>query len=144
MGKTFLGLDYGEARVGLALADDDSKIAFPRGKLQAKPRPKLLADLRAFCKEESVSCIVVGLPLDMRGGEGDAARKVRVFAQELSDATALPIELWDERLTTVQAQASLAASGVNAKKSKAKIDEAAAVAILQSWIDRRPTGKAPR
>jgi putative Holliday junction resolvase len=73
----------------------------------------------------------------MKGGEGDSARKARDLAQEISDATGLPVELWDERLTTVEARRNLAASEVHGAKAKARIDEASAVTILQAWLDRR-------
>jgi len=79
----------------------------------------------------------VGLPLDMKGGEGDAARKARVIAQEIADATGRDVELLDERLTTVQARRALEASEVHGRKQKALIDEASATAILQAWLDAR-------
>lgn len=80
---------------------------------------------------------VVGLPLDMRGGEGAAARDARTMARRIADATGRLVELWDERLTTVQAQRALRASEVHGKKARDRVDEAAACAILQSWLDAR-------
>src|SRR5215472_13504259 len=137
MGGRTLGLDLGKARVGVAVDDELGSMAHPRGVLDARNRKALLASLRELAEREGATRFVVGLPLDMRGGEGPAARWARIFAQEIADATGLAVELWDERLTTVQAQRELAASEVRGKKARARIDEAAAVAILQSWLDGR-------
>lgn len=78
---------------------------------------------------------VVGLPLDLRGAEGASARAARSLAQRVADATGCAVELWDERLSTIQAMRSLAAGQVRGKKARSHIDEAAACAILQSWLD---------
>ena len=83
----------------------------------------------------------MGLPVDLRGHEGDAAEGARVMAQVIADATGVTVELWDERMTTMVAARALSMSGVRGKKAKARIDEAAAVAILESWLGgkRRPS-----
>jgi putative Holliday junction resolvase len=130
-------LDLGGARVGVAIDDELGSMAHPRGVLDARDRRKLLADLARLAEEEDVARFVVGLPLDMKGGEGDAARKARGLAQEIADATGRDVELFDERLTTVQARRSLEASEVRGRKQKGRIDEAAATAILQAWLDAR-------
>lgn len=131
------GLDLGAARVGVAVCDDLGCMAHPRPTLDARDKRRLLADLRALCDTEQIELFVVGLPLDMKGGEGDAARKARDLGAAIARATGAKIEMWDERLTTVQAQRALEASGVRGKKAKAHIDAAAAVEILQSWLDAR-------
>ena len=133
-------LDLGKARVGLAIDDELGSMAHPRGTLDPRDRPAFLRALKTFADDEKVTRFIVGLPLDMRGGEGDAARGARGMAQLIADATGREIELWDERLTTVQARRALASSEVHGKKAKAKIDEAAACAILQAWLDRRRGG----
>lgn len=130
-------LDLGAARVGVALSDDLGLMAHPRGVIAARPRPKLLDALRALVQEESVVRIVVGFPLDMRGTEGEAARRAREIAQQIADTTACDVELFDERLTTVQAQRALTASEVRGQKARDRIDEASAVEILQAWLDAR-------
>ena len=137
-------LDYGAARVGVAIDDDLGALAHPRGALAAHPEPKLLAELVKIARESSVERFVVGLPLDMKGGEGEAARKARAFAQRLADATGVDVELWDERLTTAEARRALSTAGLREKTKKksgrsirAHVDEAAAVALLQSWLDHR-------
>ena len=135
--KRVLSLDLGAVRIGVAISDDLGSMAHPRGTLAAKPRPAFLASLKSIVTEEEVRRIVVGLPLDMRGTEGEAARRARQLAQAIADATACDVELFDERLTTVEAQRALTASGVRGKKARARIDEAAAVAILQAWLDSK-------
>jgi putative Holliday junction resolvase len=140
-------LDYGDARVGVAIDDELGALAHPRGVLAARPEPALMSALVKLTREASVTQLVVGLPLDMKGGEGDAAQKTRAFAQRLADATGLPVELWDERLTTVSARRALSAAGLHERTKKksgrsirAHVDEASAVTLLQSWLDARRGG----
>jgi putative holliday junction resolvase len=141
-------LDLGAVRIGVAVDDDLGLMAHPRGTLDARDDRALLAALGAMADEEDIGRFVVGLPLDMHGGEGAPCRRARVMAQRIADATRRPVELWDERLSTVQAKRSLAASEVRGRKARDRIDEAAACAILQSWLDarrarRRGSAKAP-
>ncbi|MBX3213197.1 MAG: Holliday junction resolvase RuvX [Labilithrix sp.] len=142
--KAVCALDLGAVRVGVAVTDELGMMAHPRGALAAKPRPALLEALRALVEEESIGRIVVGFPLDMRGTEGEAARRARDTAQAIADATSCEVELFDERLTTVQAQRALTDSGVTGKKARARIDEASAVTILQAWLDARAERRAAR
>ncbi len=130
-------LDLGAARVGVAISDELGVMAHPRGALAAKPRPALLSALKLLVDEERIGRIIVGLPLDMRGTEGEAARRARDVAQAIANATGCAVELLDERLTTVQAQRALTASGLKREKARARIDEASAVTILQAWLDAR-------
>jgi putative Holliday junction resolvase len=130
-------LDPGKVRVGVAIDDDLGLLAHPRGSLDGRDQKALLAALRVLADDEHVVRFVVGLPLDMHGGEGMAARGARALAQRVADVTGREVELWDERLTTVQAARALRASEVRGKKARARIDEAAACAILQSWLDAR-------
>jgi putative Holliday junction resolvase len=130
-------LDLGRVRVGLAIDDDLGLLAHPRGTLDGRDRKAMLAALKKLAEDEDIVRFVVGLPLDMHGGEGLAARNARTVAQQVADATGRTVELWDERLTTVQAQRELSASEVRGKKARARIDEAAACAILQSWLEAR-------
>lgn len=128
-------LDLGAARIGVAVADDLGFMAHPRGVIPAKPRPAFLDKLKELVAEEGITRIVVGFPLDMRGTEGEAARRTRDVAQAIADATGCDVELFDERLTTVEAQRAITASGLKREKARARIDEAAAVAILQAWLE---------
>lgn len=126
--------------MGVAIDDDLGAMAHPRGTLSPRDRPAFLGALRALADDERVTRFVVGLPLDMRGREGDAARGAREMAQLIADATGREVELWDERLTTREARRALASSEVHGARAKARIDEAAACAILQSWLDARRGG----
>jgi putative Holliday junction resolvase len=129
--------------VGVAVDDELGSMAHPRGVLSGKDRAKLLRAIDALARREGATRIVVGLPVDMRGHEGDAAKNARVLAQAIADATGLEVELWDERMTTLVAARALATSEVRGDKAKRHIDEAAAVAILQSWLDARARPKMP-
>jgi putative Holliday junction resolvase len=137
-------LDLGAVRVGVAITDELGVMAHPRGALAARPRPALLAALQALAEEEGIRRFVVGLPLDMRGTEGEAARRARDVAQAIADATGCDVELFDERLTTVEAQRALTASGLKGKKARAHIDEASAVTILEAWLAARAERRARR
>jgi putative holliday junction resolvase len=131
-----VALDLGGVRVGVAIDDELGSMAHPRGVLDGKDRGRLMRSLKDMVAAEDVERFIVGLPLDMKGGEGDAARKAREIAQQIADATGCDVELWDERLSTVQAARELRASEVTGKKAKGRIDEAAACMILQAWLDQ--------
>ncbi len=130
-------LDLGKARIGVAIDDDLGMMAHPRGTLDPRDRKALLAELRRMADEQHIVRFIVGLPLRLSGREGPEARDARAMAQHIADATGREVELWDERLTTVQAARSLRDSEVNSRDARARIDEAAACAILQGWLDAR-------
>jgi putative holliday junction resolvase len=134
-----LGLDYGRARVGVAISDELGLMAHPRPPLKADG--SLVAKVRALAESEGAAIIVVGLPLDMRGHEGDAARGVRTFISSLRKVVSCPVELIDERLTTRQASLTLSRQGVSTRAQKAQIDSAAACILLQVYLDRRAQAK---
>lgn len=129
-------IDLGRARVGVAVSDDLGLFAHPRPSLEGKSRKVLLDALAALAREEELGRFLVGLPLEMSGMEGLAARRAVEFAEQLANATGLPVELVDERLTTVEADRRLRAHGVSGKKNKERIDGAAAAVMLQSYLDR--------
>ena len=139
-------LDLGRVRVGVAIDDDLGLMAHPRGTLDGRDERALLAAVAKLADDEDVSLFVVGFPVGMRGTEGPAATRARTMAQKIADATGRNVELWDERLTTVQANRELAASGVRGRDRKQQIDQVAACAILQAWMDAhpRPRGSARR
>jgi len=130
-------LDLGRVRVGVAIDDELGVMAHPRGTLDGRDERALLATLRELADREDVVRFVVGYPLEMRGGEGPAAARARAMAQRIADATGRSVELWDERLTTVEAARSLRASGVGGRRARERIDEAAACTILQAWMEAR-------
>ena len=138
-----LGIDVGDARIGVATCDPSGLIATPIETVAAGLNA--IARLRDIAQEYEVIECVVGLPLGLSGREGPAAEKVRGFAADLAAAVSpVSVRLIDERMSTVTAQSHLHASGKNTKKSRSVIDQAAAVVILQSALDAEKTrGEAP-
>ena len=132
-----MGIDLGEARVGVAVADTLGMLAHPRETIRVGPKGEktVLARITEIAKAERVGVIVLGLPRNMNGTEGPAAAKARAFAEKLRAATSCEVRLQDERLTTVAAQKALQASGRNTKQGRAVIDQAAAQMILQTYLD---------
>ncbi len=134
----YLGIDLGRARIGLALADDILRSARP---LRAVERRNEAADLGAIgivAQEYEVTRAVVGLPLNMDGTEGPSARLARTFAPRLASALGVPVDLFDERLSTFEAEDRLRSRGVSSRDMKALVDAEAAAVILQGWLDGRP------
>jgi putative Holliday junction resolvase len=131
-----LGIDVGAVRVGVAICDPDGVLATP---LVTVPRDvEGGSDLRTIAglvAEHEAVGVVVGLPRTLAGREGPAAEAARVFADALAGVVDVPLELSDERLTTVVATQQLRARGVKGRKQRAVVDQAAAVAILQGWLD---------
>ncbi|MEO7933162.1 MAG: Holliday junction resolvase RuvX [Chthoniobacterales bacterium] len=131
-----LGIDHGDARIGLAISDELGMLAHPLETLNG--REKFNATSRRICEviaEKKIERVVIGLPRNMNGTYGPAAEKIREFADKLKPALKIPIILWDERMTTQQAQRSLHDAGRTVKNSRKVIDQVAAVIILQSYLD---------
>ena len=138
-----LGVDVGDARIGVASCDPSGMIASPVETVKAGPNAiSRLAEL--VVEYEAIEC-VVGLPLGLSGREGPASAKVRIFVSELAQKISpVSVRLVDERMSTITAQGQLHASGRNTKNSRSVIDQAAAVVILQSAIDaEKMRGDAP-
>jgi len=133
-------LDFGKARVGVAVADELGLLAHPRPALDARNKKALLSALAELAKEEELSRFLVGLPLSMSGAMGAMGEKALRFAEELANATGVEVEMVDERLTTVEATRRLREGGVRAREGKKLVDGAAAAVLLQSWLDRRAGG----
>jgi putative Holliday junction resolvase len=136
-------IDLGKARVGVAVADELGLYAHPRPALHGRDRRALLDALGALAREEGVARFLVGMPLEMDGTEGPAARRAAAFAQALADATGVEVELVDERLSTVEAARRLREGGVSARRGKPHLDGAAAAVILQAWLDRGAANADP-
>lgn len=133
-----LGIDHGEARIGLAITDAVGILAHPLETIQVKTTEPV-ARIVEVIAERNVQRVVLGLPLRMDGTEGTATEKIRSFGNELLEKITIPLVYQDERLTTVSAAAKLHQAGRNAKKQKAMIDQASAVEILTDWL----TAQAP-
>ena len=132
-----MGIDLGDVRVGVAVADTLGMFAHPRETVKVGPKGEkaVVARIAEIAAAEKVGVIVVGLPRNMSGTEGPAAAKARAFAERLRGATGCEVRLQDERLTTVAAQKALRAGGRDARQSRAVIDQAAAQLILQTYLD---------
>ena len=130
-----LGIDLGEARIGLAISDELGMLAHPLETIHLKEVADPVARIAAIVARDKVYMIVLGMPRNMDGTYGPAAEKVRAFAERLRSACACEVKLWDERLTSVAAQRSLHEAGRNVKQSRAVIDQVAAQMILQGWLD---------
>jgi putative Holliday junction resolvase len=133
----YLGLDLGRASIGMALADDVLRTARPLRTLRRRSERQDLQALRAVVDEYEVARAVLGLPLNMDGSEGPAARLARDFAPRAQEALGVPVELFDERLSTFEAESRLRQRGLTARQMKDQVDAEAAAVILQDWLDRR-------
>ena len=131
-----LGLDIGTKTIGIAVSDPFGWTAQGIMTWQRKGLAKDLAAVKKVIADYQVEKIVAGLPLNMNGSEGPAAAFCREFAQTLQEATSLPLEYYDERLSTMAAERVLLAGDVSRQKRKAVIDKMAAVLILQGYLDR--------
>jgi putative Holliday junction resolvase len=131
-----LGLDLGERTIGLALSDRRRRVATPLSTIR---RTKFAADAAALldlAAARGAVALVIGLPLNMDGGEGPRAQATRAFAQNLDRLGAPPIAFWDERLSTVAAERALLAADLSRKRRAEVIDHVAAAFILQGALDR--------
>jgi putative Holliday junction resolvase len=130
-----LGIDHGDARIGLAVSDELGMLAHPLETIAVR-QTEPVARIAQVVSEKTIDTIVLGMPKNMDGTTGPAAVKVRAFADQLrARLPSCKVLFWDERLTTVAAQRSLHAAGRNAKQSREVIDQAAAQLILQGWLD---------
>ena len=132
-----LALDHGTKRVGLALSDETQTVAQPLGFFSPRPMADFLAHLREIISDKGVGQIIVGMPRNMDGTYGASADNVRHFIGILEKELAVPIQAWDERLTSVQANRALVDAGVRRDARKEKVDATAAAILLQSYLDSK-------
>jgi len=129
-----LGLDLGDARIGVAISDDARRMAVPLGTV----RTGAPADLRAIAdliREHGVTLVVVGHPLQLSGESGERAHHAERFAAAIREALDVPVQLQDERLSTVEADRALRETGASGRDRRRTIDRSAATVILQAWLD---------
>ena len=143
-----LGIDLGTKRIGVALSTSDGSMATPFEVVaRSGARSRDHATIARLAEETGAELLVVGLPLSLDGSDGPAATAARAEADELAAATGLPVELWDERLTTVTADRDLMAANLDAKARRRVVDKVAAAVMLQAWLDHRrrpaPTPEEP-
>ena len=130
-----LALDHGTRRIGVAVSDELKMIAQPIEFIPAEPFTAFLDRLKVLIREKEVELILIGMPRNMDGSYGEAARRVREFITVLQEAVPIPLKVWDERLTSRQAERLLIEGNVGRKDRKGKIDKTAAALLLQSYLD---------
>ena len=129
-----MGIDYGDARTGVAISDLLCSIVGTTYVVPSRNREKAIADIVRLTKENQVGQIVVGLPRNMDGTEGPRAQLCREFGDILHLATGLPVAMWDERRTTVEAHNILSQHNYHGKKRKVTVDAVAASLILEGYL----------
>ncbi|WP_080840628.1 Holliday junction resolvase RuvX [Cohnella massiliensis] len=132
-----MGLDYGDKRIGVALSDAFGWTAQGAEVIERKKDNDYLVRIRELVRENEVESIVVGLPKNMNGTIGPRGEICMAFAEELRQKLNVPVELWDERLTTVAAERALLEADVSRSKRKQVIDKMAAAILLQNYLDSR-------
>ena len=132
-----LALDAGSVRVGLAAADPTGTLASPVAVLDAGRPDELWARVAAEARARESRVLIVGLPLQLSGAEGPAAERARRLAGEARERTGLRVELWDERLSSVEAERALLDQGASRRERRARVDAVAAAIVLQAWLDSR-------
>ncbi|MGD1087504.1 MAG: Holliday junction resolvase RuvX [Verrucomicrobiota bacterium] len=130
-----LALDHGTKRIGVAVSDETKTIAQPLEFISTEPFVGFLARLKKILLEKEIDLVLIGLPRNMDGSYGPAAQKVETFAGVLKTAIIVPIKMWDERLTSAQANNILIQGKVRRDKRKEKVDKMAAAILLQSYLD---------
>lgn len=133
--KRIMGIDYGDARTGVALSDLLCSLVGSTTVVPSRNREKAIADIVRITREQEVGTIVVGLPRNMDGSEGPRAELCRQFAQDLGQATGLEIIMWDERRTTVEAHNILSQHNYHGQKRKNTVDAVAASLILEGYLN---------
>ena len=130
-----MAIDYGDARTGVALSDPTGFLAGQTFLIKSRKQEVVLEELAALVQRQGAQELVMGYPRNMDGTLGPRAEKYAAFARRLEEATGLPVALWDERRTTVDALRILGEQGVRAKNRKDKIDSVAATLILEGYLD---------
>lgn len=137
-----LALDVGKRRIGLAISDGLGITAQGLPTLQRSTIREDLARLAELTEEREVTLLLIGDPLHMSGDKSRQAQYIHDFATRLSEKAGVPVKLWDERLTTVQAQRVLRESGISIEKRARAVDKLAAMILLESYLDSLPAGAA--
>jgi len=132
-----LGLDVGSKRIGMAISDALGVTAQGLSTLEIKNKENTLKELCNIVSEKEVKEVVVGLPLNMNGSHGPKAQEAARFADELKEKIKVPVKLWDERMSTMEAERVMIEAGASRNKRKKKIDKLAAQVILQSYLNAK-------
>ena len=133
--KRVLGIDYGKARIGLALSDELQILAHPAETISVAKTADSLGRIAAIVREKNVERIIVGLPRHMNGSMGTSAEEARSFAEKLQEVVTCKVLTWDERLSTGAAHRALREAGKSSRQTRGYIDHVAAQMLLQSYLD---------
>ena len=134
-----LGIDFGERRIGLAISDEDGRLAVPLRTLRRTSDRAAIGELLAIVEREGVGALVIGEPVNLDGSRGPAAERARAFAARLGRRSGLPWSLVNESLTTVEAAERLRAAGVDPRREPERLDALAAQILLQEALDQERT-----
>jgi putative Holliday junction resolvase len=134
-------IDYGRRRIGLAISDDRERTALPLGTIERHGSRRDIEEIQSRIRGRGVRRIVVGLPLNMNGTEGPAAREAQAFGRRLGEACRVSVEMFDERLTSVEAEDRLARAGAKGARRRRAVDAVAAMVILEGWIAAQRAGE---
>lgn len=132
-----LAVDLGLARTGIAVSDPREMLASPIGTVEERDPERLAQKVAAIAAEQKAELLVVGHPKNMDGTRGESAQRAEAFAQRVGELAGLPVQLWDERMTTVSAIGYLNQTDVRGKKRKQVVDTVSATIILQGFLDSR-------
>lgn len=136
-----LGIDFGARRIGIAISDEDGRVAVPHSTLERRSDAAAARAIAELARREGVGALVVGEPVNLDGTRGPAAERARAFAARLAAASALPCLLVNESLTTVEAAQRLREAGVDPRRDPGRLDAVAAQILLQEALDRRARGE---
>ena len=130
-----LGIDYGTVRIGLAVSDPDRKLAFPLATYERTNRDRDAGYFRKVIEEEEIGQLLIGLPIHLDGRESQKSAEARQFGKWLQEISGLPVAFYDERFTSVEAEAALWSAGLTHKRRKNRRDRVAAQMILQAYLE---------
>lgn len=139
-----LGLDIGEARVGVAVSDPSGRVASPVTVLDARALMRDPAPLQQLVEDYEVESLVVGLPLTLAGDEGHQALEVREVAERLAEVLGVPLEYHDERNSSAEAKRAMREAGMSEREQRGSLDKIAAAIVLQGWLDARRSVQGQR
>lgn len=131
-----LGIDYGEKRIGLAISTEDKGFVFSRDTINVIDQATSVAAIQELCESENVTEIVLGLPLDQNGDEQEAAQLVRKFGEVVAQRVNMLMNYQDERYSSIQSKQMMRESGANEKSMRGKVDQQAAILILETYLQR--------
>ncbi len=132
-----LCLDVGERRIGLAISDPGGRLATPYSAIRRRDQQRDIAAVLKIAREEEITLIVVGMPWSLDGSVGPQAERTLAFCRALEASSHVPVEVWDERYSSVEAEHRLIEAGVSPSRNRGRVDASAAAVILQAYLDAR-------